>query len=67
MAEKKIDQDKADEAPAKKAAARIKNAREIGGVWFADDGTPLADGEIRQAIRQQDAARMAAREKARGA
>lgn len=74
----KIDQDKADEQPAQpvvneaappvkntpRVSSRIKGAYQLGGVWYAADGSTLAPVEIQQAHRAMDAAAAEARRKA---
>lgn len=56
----KADPDRADEAPAPKAAPPYF----LGGVWYAHTGRPLTDAEAQQAHRAQDAAALEARARA---
>ena len=47
-----------------KAPSRIKGAYQLGGVWYAADGSTLTPPEIQQAHRAMDAAAAEARRKA---
>ena len=63
-AKPKIDQDTADEQPAKVAKSRISGAYQLGGVWYAVDGSTLSPVETQQAHRAADKAASEARRKA---
>lgn len=74
MPRPKTDPDKADEgqaiAPQPEATARrvsssrIKGAYQLGGVWYAADGSTLTPVETQQAHRAKDKADAEARAKA---
>ena len=70
-APKKTDPDKADEqaapvTPAKLSAARLRDARFIGGAWVDADGAPFTPAETRRIHQARDAEAMAARLKQLG-
>lgn len=54
----------AHETPKQAMARRVRGARFLGGVWLAEDGTPLTDKEAQQAHRAMDKAAAEAREQA---
>lgn len=53
-----------DQEATPKRRPRWEGARFIGGVWLAEDGTPLTDAEAQQAHRAMDRAAQAARDRA---
>lgn len=59
----KADPDKADEQTPR-VSSRITGAYQLGGVWYAADGSTLAPPEIQQAHRAKDRADAEARRKA---
>ena len=72
---RKTDQDKADEgqaqsvapeevAPKSKAPSRITGAYQLGGVWYAADGSTLTAPETQLAHRAMDRKAAEARRKA---
>lgn len=49
---------------AQRVSSRIKGAYQLGGVWYAADGSPLTDPECRLAHQAADRAAAEARRKA---
>jgi hypothetical protein len=72
MPPRKADPDKAEEqsevvrvdAPGKLSAARLRDARFIGGAWVDVDGRPFSPIETRQIHQARDAEALAAKQRA---